>query len=500
MRWSPAALVQIAVWLTITAISVLRFCWLSADFPNYSQWMVDQAKFTDEGWWSQGAVMHQLLGHWNVPGDYNPAVATPVWPMLLGLVFHFTGVSVVAARSLNAAISVATLGVVYLLARRYTTGGTVWPAMMAVALLATSPFAFVFSRLSILETSVIFEFCLLLLVASYVSAKRRLPLILLSLLIPAVILTKTTAIVLLPAVVWLVACRLERTIGSFVRAALAVMVVPALVLKGYVLLVAALGYGDDYSYFFSVNAMGDIDWSQTLGTLRDLFVNCFWVDRILYPFGIAVLLVSLVWKRRLWRNPLYTASWIAFAAQTCFIFRRQDDYAPRYFLMMLVPLVLIAVIALAELQAKNRKISSAVWLVMAICVAANTFTIGRFMLHRQFQYTQAAASIRQIIQSEPKQSQLMLGVSASQLSLMTGIPSINDAYGTDDLAQKITRSQPGWYVAWNGVGTEIQTALSPRKLQQVASYPVFDDDDRNMLILYRIVPGDEPRPEVIPHQ
>ena len=28
--------------------------------------MMDQAKFTDEGWWANAAVRHFLIGHWQV--------------------------------------------------------------------------------------------------------------------------------------------------------------------------------------------------------------------------------------------------------------------------------------------------------------------------------------------------------------------------------------------------------------------------------------------------
>jgi len=66
-----------------------------------------------------------------------------------------------------------------------------------------------------------------------------------------------------------------------------------------------------------------------------------------------VLLLSLVWLRELWRNPLFAASWIAFAGQAVYILRRQDDYAPRYFLAMLAPLILILVSCLQELRMRQ---------------------------------------------------------------------------------------------------------------------------------------------------
>src|SRR5271169_3651318 len=93
-RW-----LRIALWAIVGALSILKFFYLKADFPNDSMWMIDQAKFTDEGWWCGAAVRHALTGHWYVAGDYNPAAALPVWPLLVSAVSHFTGVSLVAARA-----------------------------------------------------------------------------------------------------------------------------------------------------------------------------------------------------------------------------------------------------------------------------------------------------------------------------------------------------------------------------------------------------------------
>jgi 4-amino-4-deoxy-L-arabinose transferase-like glycosyltransferase len=181
-------------------LCLLRFAYLRADFPNHSPWMIDQAKFTDEGWWANAAVRHFLIGHWQVAGDYNPAAAVPVWPVLLTMVFHFTGVSFVAARAVNVFFSISTVVLVYLLVRRYASETA---AAVAALLLAASPFAFAFSRLATLDTMVNFEFCLLLWIASYANPRRIWPSILLGILIPILLLTKTTAVVLVPAVVWL---------------------------------------------------------------------------------------------------------------------------------------------------------------------------------------------------------------------------------------------------------------------------------------------------------
>lgn len=476
-----------ASWSIVSALSILKFFCLTADFPNDSPWMIDQAKFTDEGWWANAAVMHNLLGHWYVAGDYNPAVALPVWPALLGAVFHFTGVSIVAARALNVVISIATLGVVFLLVRRYAPMRAETSAILAVLLMSASPFAFVFSRLAILDTLVIFEFCLLMLVASFASSKRFWPLVALPVLITVMILTKTTAAALVPALLWLVWNETDRKPAGLLRAVLVVAVLPAALLKAYAALVSALGYGDDYAYFFAVNATPELAWDRAFATIRDLLRNCFWVDRVLYPIALLILVLSVVWKRKLWANPLFAASWIALAAQAGFIFSRQDDYAPRYFLVMLAPLVVIVVLTFGELAIDYRKTAAVFLLALAVSAAANVAMIADFLYHREYQFNDAALSIRSIVRSDSGQKQLIFGVSASQISLMTGIPSINDAFGTQDMAWKVSLYQPGWYLVWNGIAPENNTLLSPFRLEEIASYPVFDDDDRNKLILYKML-------------
>jgi len=52
---------------------------------------MDWAKYTDEGWYGDAAIRHYQLGHWYVPGDFNPAAALPVWPLLELALFRVTG-------------------------------------------------------------------------------------------------------------------------------------------------------------------------------------------------------------------------------------------------------------------------------------------------------------------------------------------------------------------------------------------------------------------------
>src|SRR5579875_2895367 len=94
------------------AFFVLHFLHLTADFPNNSPW-VDWSKYTDEGWYGYAAIRHYLTGHWYWKGDFNPAVALPVWPAIEWIWFRFTGVSPGAARTLTLLVFAGTLLCLY---------------------------------------------------------------------------------------------------------------------------------------------------------------------------------------------------------------------------------------------------------------------------------------------------------------------------------------------------------------------------------------------------
>src|SRR5271170_4782922 len=146
-----------AVLLLFAAIFLaLHAVHLNADFPNHSPWM-DWSKYTDEGWYGDGAIRHFQRGYWYVPGDFNPAAALPVWPVLEAALFRFTEVSLSAARALTVGIFALILVASYLLLRRYqhlapsTAGKSSLAPAIAVLLLAFSPFCYAFTRLAILE-------------------------------------------------------------------------------------------------------------------------------------------------------------------------------------------------------------------------------------------------------------------------------------------------------------------------------------------------------------
>ena len=191
-----------AVWLLlIGGFALLHALHLRADFPNHTAWFCDWAKYTDEGWYGNAAVRARLFGNWYAPGDFNPAPAVPVWPFLEWMLFFFTGVTMQAARGLAVAFFFCNLLLSYLLLR---ARGARWMALLALTMLVTSPFLYCFSRLAILEPMLTALTLSALNLAVRLDRLRR-PVVAsigIGLLFTLMMLTKTTAIFLLPALGW----------------------------------------------------------------------------------------------------------------------------------------------------------------------------------------------------------------------------------------------------------------------------------------------------------
>lgn len=492
---------------------------LRADFPNHSPWM-DWAKYTDEGWYGDAAIRHFQRGGWYVPGDFNPAAALPVWPLLESVIFRFTGVSVIAARALTVGIFTLILISVYLLIRRwqylFSEGeGRRPPSLapaIAVLLLAVSPFCYVFSRLAILEPMLILLTLLALLAASYAAGrghadswKARLlggiPIAALGLVLPLMVLTKTTAVFLLPSVAWILFARAGYRPKTFMRMALPAFGLAAAVWVAYYGLIVRPYFLSDYKYLFTANAYTGITSENAVEVLRDTITDGMWVGRIIYPLSVVAAVVALFISQRLLRNPLVPSLLLWIGGYAAFL-AYHDNLQPRYYLVIAVPLTLLVAVVFESTWNRRNVIAPLGHMASAMCVVALAVvvisdarqTVG-YVNHPEYTFADAADRIREIVAADRTHNSLVLSISGSDLSLMTGLPSICDDFGTLELSDRVRQYQPGWYVAWNQVDDDKMDALTPLyRLKRVASFPAMDDPERNLLILYRLDPATTPPP------
>jgi 4-amino-4-deoxy-L-arabinose transferase-like glycosyltransferase len=507
-------------WLIlIGAFAVLHALHLSADFPNNTPWHGDWAKYTDEGWYGNAAVRAHLFGDWYMPGDFNPAAAVPVWPLLEWIVFSMTGVKITAARGLAVAFFFANLTLSYWFVR---VRGERWTALLAVTLLVTSPFLYCFSRLAILEP------LLMACTLGALNLAARLPRmrqpvrmsVAIGVLFTLMMLTKTTAVFLLPALGWALLMPLWKQGRLAMRCAAAAGLGAVVSFGLWIALIVRFGLWRDYVYLFVVNKyLKPTEWYWPVLSLWWSFHGGLWVDRLLIPLaGLATICGVLGWRspwgRRLWHDPAFGTSILAVAGYILFM-TYQNHPQPRYFAVVAFFSFFVLCLAIEALMtamppgpagedsvAQRPTIrASRLWnkapalagtvltVVTAVTACRNAVWMAGFAAHPDYTYVHAAARLTRYIDTHPNGKRLLLSISGDEITMMTHLPSICDDFGTQDLVGKLAVYQPAWFATWNDLdpGT-LEDLHSHYALEQVATFHALDDPERNDLVLFKLHP------------
>jgi 4-amino-4-deoxy-L-arabinose transferase-like glycosyltransferase len=508
-----------AAWLAaIIAFAVLHGLNLRADFPNHTIWYGDWAKYTDEGWYSNAAIRAHLLGHWYLEGDFNPAVALPVWPFLEWILFFFMGVSLEAARGLAVAGFFLNLWLAYLLLR---TSGLRWPALLALTFMVTSPFLYCFSRLANLEPFLM-VFTLAALNLAVRLPRLRRPIwgaFAVGVLFTVMMLTKTNALFLLPAVAWAMALPLRHRRRLAFECMSAAGAAFAAGYGLWLVLIASRGYLGDYRFFFFINHYHrPPEFYWPLVSFWWSFHGGLWADQVLIPLAGIVLLAAFiaallarrqphsaalqslsVFARRLLLDPVFSSSVIAVAGTIAFM-TYQNHPQPRYFTVTAVFCFIMAAQGAAALLEQASRSAGTLRLLLRgagvtvvavslVAVTANGAQTLTYVTHPEYTFANAAERLTQYIDTHPNGRRLLVSISGDQIMLATHLPAICDDYGVMPLAQKLGKYQPGWYAAWNDLDPARLEDLHTRySLEQVAAWQAFDDSDRNLLVLFKLHP------------
>ena len=487
------------LWLAaILALILMHAVHPLADFPHNSPWK-DFAKYTDEGWYSKAAVDHFILGSWYMPGGFNPAVALPILPAIELVLFSITGPTLVAARLLLFAVFVCNLLLVYFAVR---TQAPRWIALLAVTLLAASAFVYVFSRLVILEPLVLFFLFASWLVALHLPAAprhRTLACIATGLLLCLMVLTKTTAIALLPSTFFLLWIASGPARAAHIKAT----AVPALsaVLPWCVYYFAWVRphYLADYQSLFTAN-----QWpvppilAARVEVYRTAFTGIFATDRLLMLLAMLFALFFLARNTR--RNPLAIASLLAVAGYLFFM-GWHSIIQPRYYLVVVYPLIIVLALGLHRLiialRSEKRQLLAALLtfatmaaaVILFLSTAANLLQITRWTTQPQYTWLNAANAVTLYIDNHSTGNRLLLSSSADEITLTTGLPGICDYLGTSSLLSRAAHYHPGWYAAWNNFNAFVTVDLQKQyRLQRVAAFHAYSDPGHDLLILYKLIP------------
>jgi hypothetical protein len=294
----------------------------------------------------------------------------------------------------------------------------------------------------------------------------------------------------------------------------------------YILLFIRPRYLVDYHYLFSANAYTSITQATFWSVVVDTFRAGSYLGVVFFCLGVAAAVVLLAsFAMRQFRHDALTASLLLWLFFYLAFLAYHDNLQARYYQVLGVPLAMLIAMAASRLWRMARPTNilssnavppairkpmqrvaqlTAYSIGAAIAVAAMHGTLQEiaYAEHPEYTFLNASDRIRAAILQQSAEDlsaarrvhpQMLLSISGADISLMTGLPSICDDFGTMTLPDRIAAYKPGWYVAWNDVEDDKMEALAPvYRLVRVGAWPALDDPDRNLLILYRLDPLDQP--------
>lgn len=479
--WRIAKILMFAV---ILVIAILRFLHLDADFPRGATW--SGVLNTDEGWWCYGGICHYLTGQWHMEGVFDPMINQPLFAFMQGLTYDVFGMSLSSARGLVALWSLLLLGVSYLWVRQHSDATV---ALISVFLLSASFTLFVFSRLALPEIPLTCLATASLLLATW--PRRAHPLVraaLSALLFSLALLTKSSAVFALPVLLFVT--WIDRTTMKQRTTSCACIVLVSFCLwLTYYLIVNRL-CPEDYSTY--VKDIISPTMSLSPAALCVNAIRTVWngraTDLLMYPLLLALTPLCLIFSAAMRRNRFVWVSlvWILMAG---LVNVPRGYLPPRYYLTMMVPLTaLFALIGVSLYRAcQNRHWGNLVVAAVVLVALVNVARIGRSMLNLEYTFMDMARDVAKRAESDGRLSPVVLGEVAPNLSLATGFVSVNSMFGTRDLAWKVDKHRPDYYISVGERANHLETLRKTHEVELLATYDVFHSFFQGKrMLLYRL--------------
>jgi len=346
------------------------------------------------------------------------------------------------------------------------------------------------------------------------------------------LLTKTSAVFLLPAIAWAIIVPLWQRRRVAISCALAALAASAATFGLWMALIVRFGLLRDYQYLFEVNKYPKP--AQFYWVLLSLWWSlrgALWAGRILIPLAGVVVVAALLgwrtsWSRALRGDAVFCSSLLAVAGYILFM-TYQNHPQPRYYTVVAFFSFFLLAIGIEAIllrmphlrrsapklgiHALERKTPRAVdqafdsrpgwkrfgaagvgvFLVAGTVIAAclNAERTLAFAVHPEYTFVPAIQKLTRYIDQHPNGKRLLLSISSDEITMITHLPTICDDFGTQDLVPKLNVYQPGWFATWNEVDPGTLEDLHSRySLEQVAIFHAFDSPDRNMLVLFKLHP------------
>ena len=488
MRFTPSVTTIRALFsmvaVIVLAAALARFVYLEADFPI--QLTKSGAPMSDEGWSSNAAVRYWLFGYWYLPGDVNRVIMQPTFHLLQWVTLGILGVSLPAAR-LTAIL--LFLGLTILMARTIQIQSGLVGGLVAAALLTTDFHLFAYSRIALIDLPMLFFVIASLWLMVTLGSKRAfLGGVLAGLACSLALLTKSTALFAMPALLLIAATGIE-TSRLRLRRSLAFLAATVLSTGTHFSLVMRFFPEDLPVWWFliasKIRGGGPGRWERAWSAIRIMGGR----DPLLcVALLISAIVILLHWRKTSLASQRISLFYLLGAA-SLFAVIASTHYQPvRYF----VPFIALAIgiVSLATALAisdENRSVAIALVLLVALHIGLGTHRIVDYLAHPKWSYSIFCEQLKSDLEGADRPA-LLMGDLAPQVSLATGIEAISGLVGTEPAAWRFRKYEPTHLITRGEFSERLDADLAGMgELELVKTYDVLENHYGGPVHLHRVV-------------
>lgn len=458
-----------AILAVIVVFALMRFLYIQADFPSGITW--SGVLYTDEGWYSNAAITHNLEGRWYIEGDFNPIVNLPFGQVLQVINFKLNGMSLASARFI-AALSTVLLGILIYLLMAKDNG--IFISLFSVMILFSNYIIFAYSRIDLLELPMTF-FVLMSIVIVYCFDARKVNVVFASssILVLAV-LTKSLAIFALPILLYIIYVKGETTRERYLLPLCASVIVATVILIYN--LIVSYAFPNDYNYFNQMNFADRLSFHplELIGSGLSAIMQAKLLDPIVYPMTLGLSFFMIIFSKDFRTNRLVHISLLWMLSFYCLLALTRY-HPPRYFLPIMIPICVLLGVCFKVVNSKiENRVGTVIMMTMVVsAVLLNLLKIGICLAQPNFSFVTMTHQVEKLIsdRSRNKKDVLLMGNMANSISLETGIRSINATVGTHDLMWKVGKYKPDYYVS---LGIEPEAINKLEKMYKLVLIGTFD--------------------------
>lgn len=246
----------------------------------------------------------------------------------------------------------------------------------------------------------------------------------------------------------------------------------------------------NYEYFTDLNVsqkFHDNFFSVFKGPLR-VFKYSFQLFPLLFPCLIFSI-ITLIKFKQYRSNLLFKISffWSFFSLAG---FSASNYAAPRYFLVLIVPIALIVPLTVKYFEVHSSWKKFLFLSVFILSILISFFRIAFYWHSPSFSFINMAKQVETYLYSKPEHSQVLMGHFADSLALAAKIESVNDRMGFQTLPYRIEKFNPGYYISIGEIDESIAPTLKQYyQLNLLKKFDVYQNHDYGKAVFfYELIP------------